>query len=281
MAEIRAAEGLKKQTSAANTTTDAMESTAKSTDKAAKSQENYLVHISKTTILSALVNKSFLGLQNSMAKAVEQTDLIANFPAVMGAMGISTKEASAGMGKLRDYVQGVGADLGEATAMVSRFAQVNKSVTASVAMYAGINNALIAGGTSAQTQAAALEQLTQAYSKGKFDGEEFKSVNTAMGLAMAETAKAFNFSSAQGLQDALNEGTISMNEFIVKLTEVSSTGVVADAAIAQMKGIGFASTVMSNTLTNGLTAIYQAVGRQNIINFFSFLTDVILSLIHI
>lgn len=255
----RLTSSLDKQAAASQKTASATDDVAKSTDRASKAQSNYFAHIARTTIQSALINKAFLGLTNSLSKAVEQIDTIENFPAVMSAFGISTVEASSGMAKLQGYVNSVGADLGLATQSVARFAQVNKSVTASVAMYAGINNALQAGGTAAVTQAAALEQLTQAYAKGKFDGEEFKSVNTAMGAAIAETAKQMDLPNAQALQDSLNKGTISMNEFIAKLAEVGTTGDIADAAMANMTGIGFAMNVMSNTLTQGLTAIYLSL----------------------
>lgn len=265
-----------KLTSTLNAQAGATDRVAKSTERASKSQGNYFAHIARTTIQSALINKAFLGLTNSMAKAVQQTDLIENFPATMGALGVSTEDAANSFSKLREYVMSVGGDLTLAAASVSRFVAVNKNVQASVAMYAGINNALIAGGASAESQAASLEQLTQGYSRGRFEGEEFRSMQTSMNLAMTEAAKALDLPNTQALQKALVDGEISMNKFMATLAQVSTgTGPVAQAAMAQMQGIGFAGAVMSNALTNGLTAIYQAVGRQNIIAFFSFLTSVI------
>lgn len=265
-----------KLTSAMKNQAGATDGVANSTDRAAKSQENYLLHISKTTVLSALVNKAFLGLQDSMAKAVKQIDLIENFPATMAALGVSAKDSNEAFSKLREYVTSVGGDLTNAAAAVSRFTQVNKDVKASTALYAGLNNALIAGGTSAETQASSLEQLIQGYSRGRFEGEEWRSMQTAMSLAMNETAKALNQPSTQALQKALTDGKVSMNEFMATMAQVSSgSGPVAQAAMANMQGVGFAANVMSNTLTNGLTAIYQAVGRQNIIAFFNFLTQTI------
>ena len=267
---------LAKQAANADRLAASTDRVSNATHKASLRTRNYALHIANTTIQSALVNKAFLALTDSMAKAVQQTDLIGNFPSVMGAMGIATDQSSEAMNKLRGYVQGVGGDLTAATSSVSRFAQINKDVKASVAMYAGVNNAIIAGGANAETAAASLEQLVQGYSRGRFEGEEFRSMQTSMNLALNETARALNLPNSQALQAALTEGEVSMNQFMAKLAEVSTgTGPVAQAAMAQMNGIGFAMTMLRNTITNSLTAIYQAVGRQNIAATFGFITQVI------
>ena len=267
------AQGASKSIKDLNNTTN---ENANATNRAAKAQSNYFVHIAKTTVQSALVNKAFLSIVDAMGSAVKQADLIATFPASMAAIGSSSKDASDALVKLRQYVQGVGGDIGLATNAVARFVAVNKDVKASTAVFAGVNNALIAGGASAEAQAGALEQLVQAYSRGRFEGEEWKSVNTAMTLAISETAKALGYVSASGLQDALSEGKVSMNEFITELTKLSTeAGPIADQVALKMTGIEFAGTAMKNALVNGLTQIYMTVGRQNIVNFFTFLTDVI------
>ena len=254
----------------------AVDENAAATNRASNAQKNWFAHITRTTIQSALVNKAFLTVADSIGKAAKQTDLIETFPAAMGAMGISTNVASDALNKLRVYVQNVGGDLAAATNAVSRFAQVNKDVKASTAVYAGVNNALMAGGTSAETQASALEQLIQAYSRGKFEGEEWRSVNTAMSLAMAKTAEALGYMNTSSLQKAMTDGAVSMNQFITELTKISTeAGPIADQAMLKMSGIEFAQVAMQNTLVNGLNEIYAAVGRQNIVAFFTFLTDVI------
>lgn len=267
------AQGASKSIKDLNNTTN---ENANATNRAAKAQSNYFVHIAKTTVQSALVNKAFLSIVDAMGAAVKQADLIATFPASMVALGASSKDASDALVKLRQYVQGVGGDIGLATNAVARFVAVNKDVKASTAVFAGVNNALIAGGASADAQSGALEQLIQAYSRGRFEGEEWKSVNTAMTLAISETAKALGYVSTSSLQDALSEGKVSMNEFITELTKLSTeAGPISDQVALKMTGIEFAGTAMKNALVNGLTQIYMTVGRQNIVNFFSFLTQVI------
>lgn len=253
--------------------------TANATNKAAAAQENYFVHIAKTTVQSALVNKAFLGIVDSMGKAAQQVDLLQNFPASMAALGLSSKDASESILTLRDYISKVGGDLTTATTSVARFAEVTRDVKAATAEYVGVNNALIAGGAGAEVQASALEQLTQAYSRGKPQLIEWKSLMVAMPAQLSQVAQAMNKPNAQALGTALTTGKVSMQDFLTELTKLSTgTGPIAQQAIARMQGIQFASNVMKNSLTNGLAAIYQAVGRQNIISFFNFMTDVIRTL---
>jgi tape measure domain-containing protein len=248
----------------------------KAANKAAGSQENYFVHIAKTTVQSALVNKAFLGLTASMGDAVRQVDLFTNFPAAMGALGLSTKDASASLVKLRDYAAQTGISLTEATQSVTRFAEVTKNVKAATAEFVGVKNALIAGGASALTQSQALEQLTQAYSRGRPQLIEWRSLMVAMPAQLTAVAKAMNQPSAQALGEQLTTGKIPIQDFMTELTKLSTgTGEIAKQTVARMQGIEYASNVMKQTLTNGLAAIYMAVGRQNIISFFTFMTQVI------
>ena len=251
---------------------------AAATDKASRSQASYFAHIAKTTVQSALVNKVFLEMADAMGQAVRQADLIENFPASMEALGISAEVASRSFEQLRFYVQSVGGDLTTAAAAVSRFAAVNKNVEASVGIFAGVNNALIAGAGAADAQRAALEQLIQGYSRGVFEGEEFRSLLAVMGPQIQLVAEELGRSNTTALRDSLTAGEISMNQFITTLSELSTTGPIADQALARMQGIEFAANVMRNTLINSLTAIYREIGRENITAFFSFLTQVIRAL---
>lgn len=275
-----AASGIASPSQSAASATDKLatsqDKNAKATNRAAAAHENYFVHIAKTTIQSALVNKAFLGLADAAGQAIKQTDLIAQFPAQMQALGLSAKDATVALGGLRTYVQGVGGDLSKAVSTVTRFSGVTKNVKAAVAEYAGLNNALIAGGGSADVQASALEQLTQAYSRGRPQAIEFKSALVAMQPQLAIVAKAMNFSSANALGEALTTGKVSMQAFMTELTKLSTgTGPIAKQVAVQMTGIGFATNQMKAALVNGLTLIYETVGRNNIVSFFQFLTQVI------
>ncbi len=275
-----AAAGISSPSQSASKATDnlaaSQDRNAKSTNRASAAHENYIFHIAKTTILSALVNKAFLGMADSAGQAVKQVDLMQNFPAAMGALGLSTKDASDSLLKLRDYAAQTGVSLTDATQTVTRFAEVTKNVKAATAEFIGAKNALIAGGAGTEVQKNALEQLTQAYSRGRPQLIEWKSLMVAMPAQLTAVAKAMKQPSAQALGEQLTSGKISMQDFLTQLTKLSTgTGEIAKQMQARMSGIEFSANLMKNTLTNGLAAIFQAVGRENIVAFMQFLTQVI------
>lgn len=254
---------------ATNRNTDAI-------NRASNAHKNYLAHITRTTVQSAAVNHIFLQLVDTIGQAVQQVDLISNFPKSMEALGLSAADASVSLKTLTNYIGSIGGNLQEATTSVARFAEVTKNVKAATAEFVGVNNALIAGGAGTQVQKNALEQLIQAYSRGIPQLIEWRSLMVAMPAQLNQVAKSMNFVNAQALGEALTNGKVSMQDFITELTRLSTgTGPIAQQALARMNGIQFAFNVLKNTLVQGMTAIIQTIGRQNIISFFQLLTGVV------
>lgn len=242
----------------------------------ASTRRGYLAQTALTTVLSASVNQAFLQMIDVTGQAIQRVDLLANFPKSMEALGLSAQDASASLATLSKYIGQIGGNLQEATTSVARFAEVTKNVKAATSIFVGLNNALIAGGAGEQVRASALEQFTQAFSRGIPQLIEFRSLMVAMPAQLNAVAQALKFKNAQALGEALTQGKVSMKDFVVELTKLSTgTGPIAQQALARMNGIQFAFNVFKNTLVEGMTAIIQTIGRQNIIDFFSVLTGVV------
>lgn len=239
-------------------------------------RRSYFAQTALTTVLSAGINQAFLQMVDVVGQAVQRVDLLANFPASMTALGLSAADASESLAKLSKYVGEIGGNLQDATTSVARFAEVTKDVKAATAVFVGLNNAIIAGGGPTQVQQSALEQFIQAYSRGIPQLIEWRALMVAMPAQLNQVAKAMNFTNAQALGEALTNGKVSMQDFVVELTKLSTgTGPIADQALARMQGIQFAFNVFKNKLVEGMTAIIQTIGRQNIIEFFNLLTGVV------
>ena len=243
---------------------------------AASTRRSYLAQTALTTVLSASINKAFLELVDVTGQAIQRVDLIANFPKSMAALGLSAKDASVSLRTLSNYIGSIGGNLQDATVSVARFAEVTKNVKAATAEFVGVNNALIAGGAGQEVQKNALEQLTQAYSRGIPQLIEWRSLMVAMPAQLSQVAHAMKLPNAQALGEALTHGKVSMQSFITELTKLSTgTGPIAQQALARMSGIQFAFNVFKNTMVQGITTIIQTIGRQNIVNFFTTLTGVV------
>lgn len=255
---------------------NAADGAAKSTKRAAKAQESYFVHIARTTIQSAAVNKAFLMMVDSIGQAVQQVDLMGNFPATIKSMGGSAIDASESMKALTAYVGQVGGNLGDATSMVTRFTGATKDVKSATAIFVGLNNALIAGDSSMEEQRNAAIQFAQALERGKPDMREWMALTQNMSFQLGLVAKEMGYVNANALGEALRNGEVSMASFTTKLTELSTgTGPIAQQAMVRMNGLQFTFNVLKNTLVQGLAAIINAFGRANIVIFFTFLTDTI------
>lgn len=249
---------------------------AEATDRASKSQRGYFSHIARTTVQSALINKLFLEFVDVSGQAIQQVDLMNNFPATMASMGQSTEEASEAMQALRDYVGQVGGNLGDATSYVTRFVGATGDVKSAVAIFTGLNNALIAGDSSMEEQRQSTIQFAQALERGKPDLREWRNLTQNMSFQLQQVAKEMGYVNANELGEALTAGDETMAEFTTTLTRLSTgMGPIAEQAMARMNGMQFSFNVLKNTMVQGLAAIINALGRQNIVSFFRFLTDVI------
>jgi tape measure domain-containing protein len=251
-------------------------SVADASHRASKAQQNYFGHIARTTVQSALINKLFLEFVDVSGQAIQQVDLMQNFPATMASMGQSTADANFAMQKLRDYVGQVGGNLGDATSYVTRFTGATQDVKSATALFVGLNNALIAGDSSLEEQRQSLVQWAQAIERGRPDAKEWRNFTQNMSFQLAQVAEAMGYINANELGEALTTGEESMAAFSTQLTKMATgTGPIAQQALARMNGMQFAFNVMKNTMVQGLAAIINAFGRANIVSFFQFLTQVI------
>ena len=254
----------------------ATDKVAQATDRASVSQRGYFGHIAKTTVQSALINKLFLELVDVSGQAIQQVDAMQNFPATMASMGQSTKSAGEAFQSLRDYVGEVGGNLGEATSYVTRFTGATGSVKAATAIFVGLNNALIAGDSSAQEQAGAMLQFAQALERGKIEAKEWNILTQNMSFQLNQVAQSMGYVNSSALRDAMTSGEESMASFTVAMAKMSTgTGAIVTQTEARMNGMQFAFNRMKNTMVQGLSAIINAIGRQNIVSFFSFMAQVI------
>ncbi len=271
-----AAARVEQQAAATNKNADATNRSAAATDRNSRSQASYFGHIAKTTVQSALINQLFLQFVDVAGQAIQQVDLMNNFPATMASMGESTTEAGEAMNALRNYVGQVGGNLGDATSYVTRFTGAVGDVKAATAIFVGLNNALIAGDSSMEEQRQAAIQFAQALERGKPDLREWRTLTQNMSFQLEQVAESMGYVSAVELGEALSQGEESMAAFTTALTKMSTgTGPIAEQARARMSGMQFSFNVLKNTLVQGLAAIIQTIGRENIVSFFTFLTQVV------
>jgi len=229
------------------------------------------------TMIGNVLAKAFSLLSAEIGNAVSRLDTLNNFPRVMQNLKISSEDADKSISILNKQLKGLPTSLSDATRSVQRFAGANGNIKASTAMFVALNNAILAGGQSTEIQATALEQMSQAYSKGRADAMEWRALLQAMNPQMNQIAQAMGYtSSALGgdLQTAMNNGEVSMNDFMATIVRLNKEGVNGFASFSEQArsattGVGTSITNLKLTIQQGLADIMNAIGQSNIAGFFN------------
>ena len=239
----------------------------------------------KMTKTFSFIKKGVIGLAlgkilgSQIDSAVTRLDALNNFPKVMANLGIGSDEAQASINRMSDALLGLPTTLDAGALAVQRFTSANGNVKASTEMFLALNNAILAGGASTQVQSMALEQLAQAYAKGKPDMMEWRSAMTAMPAQLTQVAKAMGYVTSTGrgdasaLGEALRENEISMNDFMLKIVELNKKGIDGlenfdTQARNATGGVGTSLTNLKTTIARSMADIMNAIGQSNIAGFF-------------
>lgn len=208
---------------------------------------------------------AFMG---TLDQGISRIDTINAFPRVMQNIGVSAGDASHAMDMLIEAVDGMPTTLDAAVAATQRFTLANGDVERSAQMFDALNNALLGGGQSAEAQAQALEQVSQAYAKGKPDYREWLSMQQNMGPALNMVAKAWGMTTEE-MGEALKDGDRSMNEFFDTLIQLNEEGIdgfasLSDQADVSMQNIGTAVANVKNRFAQAWGAIIDEIGQGRI-----------------
>lgn len=176
-------------------------------DKATQQMNTTLGKLTKAFTLGNLASKGISkGLEiftANLDSAISRVDTLNNFPKVMSNLGISMEDSSKAINLVSEKLKGLPTTIDDAALSIQRFTSKNGDVKKSADLFLAVNNAILAGGASPTIQASALEQLSQAYAKGKPDMMEWRSIQTAMPAQLKQVAKAMGYENAALLGEAV------------------------------------------------------------------------------
>lgn len=223
--------------------------------------------------LDKLINKTMSALNNSLDGAIKRVDTLNNFPKVMSNLGIATEDASKIIKELSDDLTGLPTTLDEGALAVQRFTSTNNDIKKSKDYFIALNNAILAGGASTEIQASALEQLSQAYSKGRLDMMEWRTLQMAMPAQLNQVAKAIGLTTEQmgaGLRKAVKDDAyvreVAVDEFMDAMVRLNTTGIEGFASFEEQAksstgGIVTSITNVKTAITRGLANSIEALNK--------------------
>ena len=183
----------------------------------------------------------------------------------MSNLGIGVEESKEAIKDLSERLKGIPTTLDAAALSVERFTSKNGDVKKSVEIFTAINNALLAGGASADIQSSAMEQLSQAYAKGKPDMMEWRSLQTAMPAQLKQVAQAMGMTTDE-LGEGLRKGGVEMDDFIETMIRLNKEGTgqfqsFEEQAKNATGGIKTSITNMKTAITRGVADIVSSFDK--------------------
>lgn len=225
------------------------------------------------SLISKAVSKISGIISSNLDTAIKRVDIINNFPKMMSNMGISASDSQKSIEKLSNKLMGLPTSLQAGVSAVERFTSKNGDVKKSTDLFLALNNAVLAGGAPMDQQATAMEQLAQAYAKGKPDMMEWRSAMTAMPAQLNQVAEAMGFgkNGADKLGEALRKGEVSMDDFMNTITRMNTEGVngfktFEEQARNSTGGIGTALENVKNRVAQAIGKVIEAIGSSKIAN---------------
>lgn len=212
--------------------------------------------------ITKIIGKALSTINNSMEGAISRIDILNNFPKVMKNLGISSYDSTKAVKKLSEGLKGIPTKLDDASLAVQRFTSINNDVNKSTDYFLALNNALLAGGASADIQANALEQLSQMYAVGTVDAQAWRSVQTAMPSQLQQVAKSLGYTSTAvggDFYNAMKSGKISMEQFMQQIVKLNKEGIGQYSSFAEQAKS--ATGGIQTSISNAKTAIVRGVGN--------------------
>lgn len=216
--------------------------------------------------ISSIIGKTIGMINSSLDGAISRFDTLNNYVNVMSNLGFESDKAQESINKISEGIRGLPTTLDAAALGVQRFTASNKDIEKSTKYFLALNDAIVSGGASTEIQNSALEQMMQAYSKGKPDLMEWRNLLTAMPAQLDQIATSMGYVGQSELYERIKEGSVSMDEFfdaIVKLDQEGGDGIVSfhEQALTAIGGIGTSVTNAKTAITRGVTSIITDVNN--------------------
>lgn len=214
------------------------------------------------------ISKAFQIMSNNLDGAISRYDTLQNFPKVMSNLGISTKESQKAIDKMSDKLSGLPTTLDQGAMAVQRFTSANGDIKKSTDLFLALNNAILAGGASTDIQATAMEQLAQAYAKGKPDMMEWRAMQTAMPAQLNQVAKAMGYTNAALLGEAVRakDGQKEFARMMDTMMRMNKEGVNGFKSFEKQarnstSGIKTAIVVAKTQVVKGITTMIDGLNK--------------------
>lgn len=245
------------------------DSSMNSLDSSTQKTNTSILDIAKGIGVFKLIDNAIGIVTSSLGGAIDRFDTLNKYPIVMQALGYSTDQIDKSMSKLTEGIDGLPTSLNEIVSNTQQLAISTGNLEKGTDTAIALNNAFLASGASTADASRGMQQYVQMLSKGTVDMQSWRSIQETMPIAMDKVAKSFKdqgVNSVNELYDALQDGTITFDDFNNRLIKLNDgVGGFAELAKKNSSGIKTSFQNIKTAVVKGLANVIQAVddGMQN------------------
>lgn len=234
-----------------------------------KKTNTSILDIAKGIGVFKLVDSAIGLVKTSVDGAIDRFDTLNKYPIVMQALGYSTDQVDKSMSKLTEGIDGLPTSLNEIVSNTQQLAISTGNLEKGTDTAIALNNAFLASGASTADASRGMQQYVQMLSKGTVDMQSWRSIQETMPIAMDKVAKSFKdqgVNSVNELYDALQDGTITFDDFNNRLIKLNDgVGGFAELAKKNSAGIRTSFSNIKTAVVKGLANVITAIdeGMQN------------------
>ena len=221
------------------------------------------------------VDTVFGAISSNLDGAISRFDTLNNYPKVLESLGVSAKDAEKNIDYLVNNIQHLPTTLDKIASQNQQIFAVVGDLDKATDITLALNNAMAAGGQSAEQQANAINQWTQAMAKGKPDRQDWLAMVQTAPAQMDQLSKSILGANAnqQTLYEAMQSGKVTMDEVNKAMIDLSKNGGEGFASWEEQAANASAGINMSlltikaavqRNLANIMDAIDEALGDMSI-----------------
>lgn len=210
-------------------------------------------------------------LMSGISTGINRLDTLENFPRVMEAFGYSADDASAAVNNIMEHLRGLPTASQDVVALTQAISDSTGDLDLASRAALGFNDMMLAGGASTQDMATATGVLNRILGKGSATTQQWNSLMAVMPKQLDLVAESMlgTGASSWDLYAALEDGTVSYNDFLRAIVKLDEEGTAAtksfyDQAKANSIGIGSAIENIGNRIGAGWANVFKAIGQQEI-----------------
>lgn len=213
-------------------------------------------------MISSAISTAMSAVSSSLDSAISRVDTLNQFPKVMSNLGFSTEDADAALSKLSDGIQGLPTALDEIVGNTQTLSLTLGDLSRGTDVALALNDGMLTYGASSDQVSNAVYQLNQMISAGSYDLESWRSVIESAPGYMDQVAESClgAGSSANDLREALNDGTVTTDQFLDAIVTLDQEG--SDSVVAFSEQAKTATGGIATSFTNVKTAV-----TKNLANF--------------